>query len=373
MPTPRPLRIAVEATRFRDEVRGIGRYVRAVVPRLAATPGIRLTLHARLRDLAALREEVAADGRTTDRVAVRHVAAMRLGAADVAWYPWNIVDPAPWRGPVVATIHDLAPLVVPNEGMSARTASRWRRRFEATARRASLVLADSAFTASEVQRVLGVAPERLRVVHLAADDLPVAPLDPEVDARTLERLGVRAPFVLAAGATEPRKNVGALLAAMPAVLARHPRSTLVLVGPGGGTTAGTAPWLRPIGFVTDAELQVLYRRAECLVMPSTYEGFGLPVLEAMRAGTPVVCARRASLPEVGGQAARWFDPSEPGALEAALCVVLTDDWERARLRAAGYEQAARFSWDDTARRTLEVLAEAAGRATPSAGARVVAD
>jgi alpha-1,3-rhamnosyl/mannosyltransferase len=110
--------------------------------------------------------------------------------------------------------------------------------------------------------------------------------------------------------------------------------------------------------VSDGDLAALYRAATALVQPSTYEGFGLPVLEAMRLGAPVICARAASLPEVAGDAAAWFDPADGAGLAAAITRVLSDDGLRAAMRDAGTRRAAEFSWNETARRTLEAFDEA---------------
>jgi alpha-1,3-rhamnosyl/mannosyltransferase len=223
---------------------------------------------------------------------------------------------------------------------------------------ATLIVADSAFTAAEIQRVLGVQSERIRVAPLAADDFVVPSAAGDTEA--LARLGVQARFLLTVGAADKRKNHGVLVHAMHEVVARHPTATLVLAGPrrDGNGPSNDAPWMRTVGFVSDAELAVFYRNAAALVMPSTYEGFGLPVLEAMGLGTPVICARASSLPEVGGDAGLWVDPDSDAQLAAAISRVLNDEQLRGTLRAASLRQAAKFSWDETTRLTLQAFDEA---------------
>jgi glycosyltransferase involved in cell wall biosynthesis len=355
------LLVAVEATRLLREVRGIGRYVRALLPRLVALrPELRLALFARNRgDVAALAETVASDPSLNGRTAVRHVREMARSGADVFWYPWNIASPAPSRGAVVVTMHDVAPVALPDPRWTAwRKNFRWRRRYAATARRATVIVSDSSFTADEVHRVLGFPRDRIRVALLAADDVAVPP--PEADEGTLSRLGVRSPFVLTVGAADRRKNHALLERAMRRVVEADPQATLVMAGPRrhGASQPPDAPWMRMLGFVSDGDLTALYRAAAALVMPSTYEGFGLPVLEAMRLGTPVICARASSLPEVAGNAAAWVEPNDEAALASTISRVLADELLRSKMRAAGIAQAARFTWDETARQTLHAFVEA---------------
>ncbi len=350
--------IAVEATRLEREVRGIGRYVRAILPRFAAQrPELHLALFAKRRGVASLRESIADDRNLRDRASVRDVREMARTPADVYWYPWNILHPVPRRGASVVTVHDVAPVALPDpRWLSWRKNLRWRLRFRRTARVATLMIADSAFTATEIQRVLGVGADRIRVALLAANDF--ARPSPDGDAEALGRLGVRAPFVLTVGAADRRKNHALLERAMRSVVEQHPETTLVLAGPRHRSHAHDAPWMHTLGFVSDADLAALYRNAAVFVMPSTYEGFGLPVLEAMRFGAPVVCARAASLPEVGGDAAMWFDPEDGIELTRAISRVLTDYRVRQQLRGAGLVRSEAFDWDDTARRTLSVFDEA---------------
>ncbi len=359
--TSQPMLIAVEATRLQREVRGIGRYVRAILPRLVAQrPGLQLVLFAKTRGgVTALAESMSRDPQLCGNVTVRHVREMARTPADLHWFPWNVIGPVPRSGASVVTVHDIAPVAMPDPRWLAwRKNLRWRMRFRRSARMATLLLADSAFTAAEIQRVLGVGADRIRVALLAADDFAMT--SSADDSGALERLGVRAPYVLAVGAAEKRKNHGLLERAMRSVVAAHPGTTLVLAGPRRRTSAPSPDtvWMQTLGFVSDAELTALYRNAAALVMPSTYEGFGLPVLEAMRLGTPVICARASSLPEVAGDAALWVKPDDHAELAAAISSVLDDRTLRAALSAGSLRQARTFSWDDTARNTLNAFDEA---------------
>jgi glycosyltransferase involved in cell wall biosynthesis len=353
--------VAVEATRLLREVRGIGRYVRALLPRfIAQRPDLRLMLFAKGRgDAQALGGIVSDDPLLRGRVGVFPVREMPRSTADVFWYPWNIANPAPSRGAVVVTVHDVAPVALPDPRWRAWQKNfRWRRRYAATARRATLIVADSSFTADEIERVLGVSRDRMRVALLAADHAALPGVT--ADSQTLERIGVGSPYLLTVGAADRRKNLASLGRAMERVVAVHPAATLALAGPRRAldATLAHAPWIRTLGFVSDDDLTVLYRNAVALLMPSTYEGFGLPVLEAMRLGTPVICARASSLPEVAGDAAEWVEPGNDAQLAATIDRVLSDAGLRARMRAASLAQAARFSWDETARLTLAAFDDA---------------
>ena len=327
---------------------------------MAQRPDLRLVLFVkRARDIEpveAMLRELPGLGR---RVDVRPVREMARFPADVFWYPWNTASPTPARGAVVATMHDIVPIAHPDPRWRGWQKNlRWRRRYGATAARATLIIADSQFTADEIHRMLAVPHERMRVVLLAADDFSIPPA--VADSAVLERLGVRAPYVLAVGAADRRKNLALLDAAMPRVIAQQPDTRLVLAGPRRDDQAdgSHAPWRTTLGFVSDDELAVLYRGARVLVMPSTYEGFGLPVLEAMRLGTPVICARSSSLPEVGGDAALWVNATDDADLASKINLVVSDPAVYARMRADSLARAACFSWDETARQTLAAFEEA---------------
>lgn len=356
-----PMFVAVEATRMLREVRGIGRYVRALLPRLVASrPGLRLALFVKTqRDVESLAAVLTGMPDLAGRVVIRPVREMTSCGADVYWYPWNNATPAPPHGAVVTTVHDVVPVAHPDPRWRGLYKNlRWRRRYAAIARRATLIIADSQFTADEIHRTLDVPRERMRVALLAADDFAIPPLSR--DAAALSRLGVETPFVLAVGAAERRKNLGLLARAMVRVVATHPGVTLVLAGPrrDAQQDVGEAGWTRTLGFVRDDDLAALYRAASVLVMPSTYEGFGLPVLEAMRMGTPVICTRGSSLPEVAGNAALWVNGDDDEDLAGKIGRVLSDERLAASMRDASLTQAARFTWDDTARETIATFEEA---------------
>jgi glycosyltransferase involved in cell wall biosynthesis len=353
-----PLLVAVEATRLSREVRGIGRYVRALLPRLVALrPGLRLALFAKnQKDVDALRPQFAT---MRDHVTIHPVREMLKSGADVFWYPWNVASPTPSRGAVVVTMHDIVPIAHPDPRLRGWQKNlRWRRRYSSTAKRATLIIADSQFTADEIHRMLGVSHDRMRVVLLAADDFAVP--SAASDEAALKRLGVHQPFVLAVGAADRRKNLELLERAMPHVIAARPDATLVLAGPRRDPQAPLpdASWRQTLGFVSEEELAALYRGASMLVMPSTYEGFGLPVLEAMRLGTPVICARASSLPEVAGEAAALIDPEDDAELASIILRVMSDAGLSSAMRVASLKQSARFSWDETARQTIGAFEEA---------------
>lgn len=353
------MRIAIDAGKLRGDRRGIGRLVRNLLAEMARQrPALAFELHARPRDHAPLAAELEARAPAlAGRLAFRVPGALRRTDAALAWYPWAVLRGALPRVPVVVSLHDLAPMLLLDHRwwkVAKRLKYRWL--FRRTVRRADAVLTLSAFSRAEILRYLGADPARVHVTLLAADDLPVD--TPDAPA-PLARAGVDGPFFLTVGGQEGRKNLRTLYAAMDALHAAGHPVPLVQCGPGVGpdtrAIASRAPWLRHVGFVDDAELVTLYRRATALVYPSRYEGFGLPVLEAMAAGGRVICADGSSLPEVAGAAALTFRWDDAAGLAAQMRRLLDEPAVGTALAAGGPAQAARFSWARTAAETLAVF------------------
>ena len=235
------------------------------------------------------------------------------------------------------------------------------------ARRSDRIIADSTSTADDIKRFLRVPADRIDVILLAADgdeQLDAAP-EPEPEVRRRWGLGDRA-AVLTLSAKRPVKNLVRLLEALALIpVERRP----VLIMPGYPTPfeaelrtrtseLGIEDHVRMPGWIPESQIEGLWRTATCFVFPSLYEGFGLPVLEAMRRGVPVACSDRSSLPEVAGNAAAFFDPEQPAQIAAVIEQLLADQSRRGELVRLGLARAARFTWAETARRTLETYERA---------------
>ena len=273
---------------------------------------------------------------------------LRTLAADVAWYPRlraprsadvlhcpTFRAPFSTRTPLVVTVHDLAVLRHPG------TFNLWTRHYSRLAvprvvRAARVVIAVSEFTKRELVELLGVPEERVRVIRNGVDGR-FAPEGPAAGGE----------YVLAVGTLEPRKNLARAQAA--AARAGLPLKVAGAAGWGGVAANG---W---VGRPGDDELAALYRGARCLLYPSLYEGFGLPVAEAMACGTPVVTSRGGATEEVAGGAAVLVDPLDVASIAAGLEEALR---RRDELRAAGLERARAFSWDAVAEATWRVYEEA---------------
>jgi glycosyltransferase involved in cell wall biosynthesis len=277
--------------------------------------------------------------------------------------------PLVWPGRSVVTIFDLSFLRFPrmfNRGNRAYLALSTR----LAARRAERIITISEHCRREVIELLGVPPGRV-VTTLCAADTRFRPLPPaEVEAfRQRRRLPQR--FILYLGTLEPRKNVAALVRAYARLRATRPDSpALVLAGARGWMFEEVFRTIERLGleqqvilpgFIPSQEQPLWYNAATVFAYPSFYEGFGLPPLEAMACGTPVVVSNATSLPEVVGQAGWLVDPKDEAALTAALESVLTDPDLAASLRQAGLRQAARFSWSRLARETLSVYDDLDGK------------
>jgi len=349
----------------------MGRYVRALLPRLISSrPSLSVELYVADDAQAAFaRAWLAGSGIPSSRLTVRRIGELRQSAADVFWYPWNHADPLPAHGPVVVTIHDVAPLALPDRRISALFRNLlWRRRYARAASNATIVLTDSEFSAREVERFLNVPRARIRVAHLGPDAPAIDGRgEPDLlagaDAAALVRMGVSTPYILTVGADDRRKDLDTAARAVARLVAGGRRVSLVQAGNRRRRNAA-APhaWIVPLGYVEQPDLAALYRTAAAVAIPSIYEGFGLPLLEAMGHGAPVVCSRAASLPEIGGTAPLWFEPGDDAGMAAALARVLDDPTVSAACRAAGLDQASLFSWEATATGTLAAFDDAAALA-----------
>jgi len=262
----------------------------------------------------------------------------------------------------VITVHDLNFLYYP-QFLTAQSLHYYNGQISWAVSRADHILADSHATKADLVSMLNVEPEKVTVVHLAADPTyrPLA----EAEARkVVAKYGLEPGYLLFVGTLEPRKNLPGLIQAYR--LLRDARTTdepLVLVGGKGWLydeiferveALHLAEHVRFLHGVPDEDLPGLYSAAGVLTSPSFYEGFGLPALEAMTFGTPVVVSDRASLPEVVGEAGLLVNPDDPQDIARALGRTLNDGALRAQMRERGLAQAARFTWERAARETLEV-------------------
>jgi glycosyltransferase involved in cell wall biosynthesis len=364
------MRIGIDARLWGEPRSGIGRYTRALVDALLA---------------AAPHEEwVLYTDRAPDPVPAGAMVRCLPWPQRLLWTLWALprdlrdrpVDvfhgvtgfelPPGRPAGLVTTVHDLIPLRFPR-------LVPWRHRIAVRAllgravRRAARVIAVSEATRAELLARYRLPAGRVCVIPEAAGPA-FAPPSAAARAAVRVRHALRGSYVLFVGLLEPKKNLGALLAAVARLRAAGQLGDTTLV------VAGAAGWgreppsaaarrlaldgtVRFLGPVADADLPALYAEAEVFVFPSLWEGFGLPVLEAMAAGTAVLASRRGALPEVTGGAAMLVEP-EVGPLADALATLLGDRALRSRLREAGLARAATFSWTRTAAATLAVYREA---------------
>lgn len=356
----------------RDPATGVGRYLVRLLDEIGGLAPADLTVTAVGRlDQTSLSAAVpmwrlaGRAGRSTPLGLVQQLVlrqALRHQPCDLYHYPNLDVPPVASRK-VVATCYDLEPLRHPE--LFSRKIVLFYRLLARRLRRVDRVITISESTARDVHEFLGIPRERITPVHLGVDPR-FSPASVAERRRVIDRYGLPPRFVLYVGNTMPHKNVGRLVEALSQVRRSHPDVALVLGGaPDKHRVAveetvsrfGLSTAVRFIGKVPEDDLPGVLSSATVFAFPSLYEGFGLPVLEAMACGTPVVTSNRSSLPEVVGDAALMVEPTDIEALTTALCAVIDDASHAASLGARGVARAAQFTWRRCAEAHLQVYRE----------------
>ncbi len=270
--------------------------------------------------------------------------------------------------PVVVSIHDLSFEHLP-QTFNRRSRTQLRLTVRHSARRAARILSLSEHTRRNIVETYGIDAERVKAIPLAAPDHFAPVTDTSELQRVRHTYGIDGEYILSVGSIQPRKNLGRLIKAFASLRSNNTADTLpklVLVGKCAWLydetlraidEAGVRDAVILTGYVPETELPALYSGAICFVYPSYFEGFGLPPLEAMKCGAPVIVGNKTSLPEVVGDAALTVDPFDVDAIAAALKRLLNNSELRQQLSLKGQQRANTFDWQETARKTLKVYEE----------------
>ncbi len=270
-------------------------------------------------------------------------------------------------GRTVVTVHDFAFLKRP-EWLPRDRAAYMKKNFRAKIGRADRVIVVSEFTKKEALDLLDIPEEKVRVVHNGFDSTTFRPYSPDELGPLREKYGLPERFILFVGALEPRKNIESLIRAYLKLDERVRKGCkLIIAGPGGWKNKVLMELIREqkedirwVGYMAGTELGELYNLAEAFIYPSFYEGFGIPLLEAMACGCPVVTSGAASMPEVCGDAACYVDPHDVEDISRGIHEVMSDDALRETMTRKGLERAGLFSWERSAREHLELFKECLG-------------
>lgn len=368
------MRVALDVTTAMMQGAGVGRYTRGLALGLGAradvlqlrpfyiAPAVTYPLAIESPPMAVGKGIRAWRLEMLARHLARRPARGPWDGADLYHAP-DVVFPPVASMPVVMTVHDLSFIVHPRYH-TRLNGGYLRLMTPIAARAARLIIADSEATKRDLIERVGVAERRIRVVYIGVDDaFARRPDDSAIDAAR-QHYGLTEPYVLSVGTQEPRKNLHGTLRAYRLLTQRLGDAPLLALVGGKGwgldeaALAGDERRVRRLGYVPDADLAALYAGCAAFVYPSLYEGWGLPVAEALALGAPVVTSNLSSLPEVAGDAALLVDPHSPEEIAAGLERVLTDGELAGRLRAAGPAHADAFSSEAWIDGTLRVYREA---------------
>ena len=274
----------------------------------------------------------------------------------ILWSPTN-TGPLATKNHVV-TIHDISPIDHP-EWFSSRFAAWYQFLLPKLARRVEKIITDSNFTLSRLVDVLKIPEEKIQVIPLGVSD-NFQPINQRGINHVQAKYKITKPYVLSLGSIEPRKNIKGITQAWESIYHEIPEFELVIVGDVGFPFRDpefdrSTPGAKMLGRVEDADLPGLYSGASCFIYPSIYEGFGLPILEAMACGTPVISSNTTSLPEVAGDACLLINPYDTDEISETIQKILQDANLREDLRTRGLLRAKQFSWDKTAAQVWNTL------------------
>jgi glycosyltransferase involved in cell wall biosynthesis len=368
------VRIGIDARKLHDF--GIGTYIRNLLRQLARldrqTEFVVLCRPDDREALSLLGENFRAVPETSGNYSIseqiRIPLALKREGVTLFHAPHYVLPPLV-RCRSVVTIHDCIHLMFPQYLPNRFALAYARTSIALAARRATRVMTVSESSKRDILRFVDAKPEKIDVIYNAFDErFGVEPLE-EAVVRVRERYQLHDEFVLYAGNVKPHKNLERLIEAFDLVRKRGlDRLKLVMIGDEISKYAGLRravhqhqlhKYVRFLGYLPEETLAVMYRLAGVFVFPSLYEGFGLPPLEAMASGTPVVTSNVSSLPEVAGDAAVLVDPYSPQAIADGIYQVLTDESLRRSLRQKGVARAAQFSWEQSVRRIRAIYGEAA--------------
>jgi alpha-1,3-rhamnosyl/mannosyltransferase len=368
------LRIVLDGRTINDHFPGVGRYAHGLVNALARTGEVDLTLlhHPRLPNMYHPLGALPLDNITLFSVDIapftlaeqtRLPALPRRLRPDVWHAPYYIMPYRRLSCPTIVTIYDIIPLALP-QFWPARQRLIFSLAHRLALRAARCVIAISESTRRDLIRRFRVDPRRITMTPLACGERFRPQTESEI-LRVRQVHNLPEQFILYVGINKPPKNLSRLIDAYAQLVAGSAGLDFDCVIAGAwdnrypesrerAAHLGLGDRVRFLGSIPDADLPALYAAADLFVMPSLYEGFSLPVLEAMACGTPIACSDTSSLPEVVGDAALEFDPYDVGAMAAAIQQALSDPELRASLRARGLVRAKQFSWENTAAKTIEV-------------------
>ncbi len=358
------MKIGIDVQSTQGKLTGIGYYTKNLLENMKIAPEIELSYY---------RYPKETDLNTLERIYWENVSLPKLFKKDKP----DILHITGFAGPLatgktrkITTVHDLIGMIYPGN-LAPVSRLYWQRWLPARVKNSRLIIAVSEHTKKDVVRLLGVSPDRVRVTYLAANKSFRYISNRESLYEVLKKYGINSKYILSVGTIEPRKNYVNLIKAFALHLDKVKKEEikLVIVGRKGwayneclksAIELGIQRHIIFCDYVNDVDLPIIYNMAELFVFPSLYEGFGLPVLEAMCCGVPIICSNTSSIPEVTADAAVLINPLNIPAMADAIENVMSNVDLRKSLSGKAMRQSSRFSWEKTAQKTISVYKEVLG-------------